>query len=71
MSATSRSGNPSVGSSELLNSQVERPVKRMTLDIPRELHVKLKRAAADEDRYIREIVMDAIRDYLKEKGHNH
>lgn len=58
-----------MGSSELLERNVERPVKRMTLEIPRELHAALKKAAAVEDRYIRDIVVEAVRVYLKEKGH--
>lgn len=70
MSAISHSDdNPNVGSSELLERHVERPVKRMTLEVPRDLHAALKKAAAVEDRYIRDIVVDAAQDYLKAKGH--
>lgn len=54
-----------LGSSDLLGKQV----KRMTIEVPQELHLRLKQAAASEDRYIRDLVVDACRDYLKAKGH--
>ena len=55
--------NHTMSSSDLLN----RRVKRMTIEVPHELHNKLKKAATDEDRYIRELVIDAVRDYLKRR----
>lgn len=65
MSSSHNPSNPALGSSELLGKQV----KRMTIEVPQELHLRLKKAAATEDRYIRDLVVDACRDYLKAQGH--
>jgi hypothetical protein len=55
----SRSGH-NLSSSELLS----RRVKRMTIEVSQEMHSRLKKAAAEEDRYIRDLVIDATQVYL-------
>jgi len=42
----------------------EIPVKRLSLVIPAELHLRLKRAAVEEDRSMVDIATDAIEEFL-------
>lgn len=40
-------------------------LKKMTVEIPEDLHKELKIAAVDEGRKIREIITDLVTDYLE------
>lgn len=52
-------------SKELLDSQI----KRMTVDMPRPVHSALKRASAVEEIFMRDIIVEACREWLKTRGH--
>ena len=45
-------------------------LKRVTVNLPDLLHKEVKKYAADNDIYMNEIYVQAIRDYLEEKKQN-
>jgi len=47
----------------------EKKVKRMTVEVPTELHTLLRQASIDSGEYIRDIVVDAVEAYLEERGY--
>ncbi|WP_083007099.1 hypothetical protein [Halomonas sp. GT] len=50
------------------NTQDQKKLKRMTIEVPLSLHRELKQVSAVEDKYIRDIVVDACKQYLKGKN---
>lgn len=51
------------------NSMLERRVKRQTFEMDVDLHSRLKVAAAKEDKYIRDILNEAAKSWLRERGY--
>jgi len=47
----------------------EKKMKRMTVEVPRELHTLLRQASIDSGDYIRDIVVEAVEEYLEKKGY--
>lgn len=58
---------PTMTSSELLKGRA----KRMTLDMPSALHRELKMVSLDREVYMRDIIIEAVRQWLEaEKAKN-
>lgn len=66
MTVSNPPDNKNLSTSELLGHKT----KRMTLEVPKEFHTRIKKAAATEDRTIRDIMVEAAVAWLKEKGHH-
>lgn len=65
------SDTPSMSTSELiLRFDAGGPTKRVTIDIPPSLHALLKQAAARENRFLRDISVDAFVAYLRKNHPN-
>jgi len=45
-------------------------VKRMTIEVPTDLHTSLRQASVDKGEYIRDIVVKACKQYLREEGYD-
>lgn len=71
MSVISSADEPRSEGSKSMDSNmlISRHVKRMTIEVPKELHAALKKAALHEDRYVRQLVVEALNEYLKNHGH--
>jgi len=62
---TLKTGRPS--RKEKIIASVQKPDEvtiRMNVNIPKELHKKIKQKALDEDKTITELVMKAVNEYL-------
>lgn len=48
---------------------LDKPIKRMTIEVPKTLHTQLRQASIDKGEYIRDIVVDACKEYLRKEGY--
>ena len=58
-------------SSESVNAKqmINQKVHRMTFEMDKELHSKLKVAAAQDGSYIKDILLQATEEWLKKRGY--
>lgn len=49
---------------------LDKKIKRMTIEVPKDLHTQLRQASIDKGEYIRDIVVDACKEHLRKEGYD-